>query len=253
MWSSRVLRRSLFDADGSTVGTVHDIIVSPSAPTEPPMLRGFVAQVGRRRIFVHQARVDAIDGDGVHLLGGTVDLREFKQRAGEILVSGDIVGTESPQGPITDVGFVESDRNNGTWVVHEIAAGGGGRVKRRVVAILPWSDIAARYRPDAVTGELARLHDLHKADAAEAIQSLSEEHRAELTAALDVDRLADVLEELPEDEQVEILGRLDTEDAVAVLDEMETDDEIDLLKQMPPEDREALLAEMPEGEVTLLR
>ncbi|MFV2038726.1 MAG: magnesium transporter MgtE N-terminal domain-containing protein, partial [Acidimicrobiales bacterium] len=157
------------------------------------------------------------------------------------------------QGPVTDVGFAETNRDSGSWVVHQIATGGGGRVRRRVVAVLPWSEIAAQYQPDAMTGELVRLHDLHKADAAEAIQSLSEERRAELTAALDADRLADVLEELPEDEQVDIIRRLDTEDAVAVLDEMETDDEIDLLKQMTSVDREVLLAEMPEGEVTLLR
>ncbi|MFV2039580.1 MAG: hypothetical protein ACC660_05005, partial [Acidimicrobiales bacterium] len=105
LWSSRVLRRSLFDADGSTVGTLHDIIVSQTTPGRPPMLRGFVAQVDRRKIFVHAARVDAIDRDGVHLRGGTVDLRQFKQRAGEIRVSVDIVGTETSQGPVTDVGL----------------------------------------------------------------------------------------------------------------------------------------------------
>lgn len=251
LWSSRLFRRSLFDADGTTVGMVYDIILAPATATHPPQLRGFVAQVDRRNIFVHEARVDAVDSDGVHLRGGTVDLRHFKQRPGELLVS-EIVGSQTSLGPVTDVGFIESTRADGTWVVHQVATG-VGRMRRRHIETLPWSDIAGRYRPDAMTGDLARISDLHKADAAEAIQSLTDERRAELTAALEASRLADVLEELPEDEQIAIITNLETEDAVAVLDEMETDDEIDLLKQMTVADRESFLAEMPEEEVVLLR
>ena len=41
-------------------------------------LRGFVASVDRRLIFVHEARVDAVDRDGLHLRGGTLDLRILK-------------------------------------------------------------------------------------------------------------------------------------------------------------------------------
>ena len=253
LWSSRVLRRSLFDADGSTVGTVHDVLLAPASASQAPTLRGFVVHVDRRNIFVHEARVDALDRDGVHLRGGTVDLRQFKKRPGELLVSEDIIGAPTELGPIADVGFLESERANGRWVIHEIAAGGGGRVRRRPVRTLPWSHVASRYVPDAVIGDLAQLRDLHKADAAEAIQGWSDDRKAELAAALDASRLADVLEEMPEEEQVEIIAQLDTEDAIAVLDEMETDDEIDLLKQMTSADREHLLAEMPEDEVVLLR
>lgn len=251
-WSSRVLRRSLLDGDGSTIGIVEDILLSPALPAQPPVVRGFVARVDRRRIFVHQARVDAIGRDGVHLRGGTVDLRQFKQRAGEILVAAEVVGTSTPDGPVTDVGFAESPTHEGVWSAESVAAG-SGRLRRRTVATVPWATIASRFQADSVAGDLARLRDMHKADAAAAIRALSDERRAELTAALDVSRLADVLEELPEEEQVEILGGLETEDAVAVLDEMEIDDEIDLLKELPTAEREELLAQMPEDEVQRLR
>ena len=251
-WSSRVLRRALLDGDGSTIGVVQDLLLSPALANQAPALRGFVAQVDRRRIFVHQARVDAVGRDGVHLRGGTVDLRRFKARPGELLVTTQVVGTHSPQGPVTDVGFVESSLQDGTWHVHLVAAG-AGRIRRRTVGTMPWSSIAAKFQSDDVTDDLALLLDLHKADAATAISALSDERRAELATALDAGRLADVLEELPESEQVEILGQLETEDAIAVLDEMETDDEIDLLKELPAAAREELLAQMDEEEVARLR
>lgn len=251
-WASRVLRRALLDGDGSTIGTVQDILLSAALADGAPGLRGFVAQVDRRRIFVHQARVDAIDRDGVHLRGGTVDLRRFHERPGELLVAQDIVGTPTPEGAVTDVSFSETETGKGTWMVDTIATG-AGRIRRRTVTTVPWAVIASRFQSDSVSGDLARLVDMHKADAATAIRALSEERRTELAGALETSRLADVLEELPEDEQVEIIGRLETEDAVAVLEEMETDDEIDLLKELPAADREALLAQMPDDEVVRLR
>lgn len=251
-WSSRVLRRGLLDGDGSTIGVVEDILLSPALAAQAPTVRGFVARVDRRRIFVHQARVDALGRDGVHLRGGTVDLRHFKQRAGEILVVAELVGTPTPHGPVTDVGFAESSTHEGTWVVDSLAVG-SGRLRRRPLTTVPWSTVATQFQADTVVGDLARLRDMHKADAAAAIRALSDERRAELTAALDASRLADVLEELPEDEQVAILGGLETEDAVAVLEEMEIDDEIDLLKELPTADREQLLAAMPVDEVQRLR
>ncbi len=252
-WASRVLRRSLFDADGSTVGSIQDILLSPAPAAEAPVLRGFIAQVDRRRIFVHQARVDAVGRDGVHLRGGTVDLRRFEPRPGELLVAEHLVGSSTDQGTITDVGFTESPRQAGTWIVHAVATEPRGRLRRRPVETLPWSAVAHQFQTDAVTGDLARLRDLHKADAAAAIRALSEERRAQLAAALDASRPADVRQERPEDEQVAIIAHLETEDAVAVLEEMETDDEIDLLQEMSPTDRELLLAEMPPEEVVLLR
>ena len=246
-WSSRVLRRALLDGDGSTIGVVEDILLSPALPTQAPVIRGFVARVDRRQIFVHQARVDAVGRDGVHLRGGTVDLRHFKQRSGEILVATELVGTATPDGPVTDVGFVEAEAHDGTWTVEEVATG-AGLLRRRTVGTLPWSAVAARFQADSVVGDLERLRDMHKADAATAIRAMSDERpSAAGRRARCQPRLADVLEELPEDEQVEIIGGLETEDAVAVLDEMETDDEIDLLKELPAADREELLAQHARG------
>lgn len=253
LWSTRLLRRALLDADGSTIGSIHDIVLSPEPAGRRPRLRGFVAGVDRRQIFIHQARVDAVDRDGVHLRGGTVDLRRFKRRPGELLVAVDVLGTDAPKGPITDVGLIPHPNNDGTWIADQIASSPGSRFRRGPLRVDTWDAVASRFQPDAMAGELARLRDLHKADAAEAIQSLSPARRTALTSALEASRLADVLEELPEEEQASILSNLATEDAVAVLEEMEIDDEIDLLKELAPSERETLLAQMEPGEVAKLR
>jgi len=244
LWGSRLIKRSLFDADGSTLGSIQDLLLIPAATGNNLYLRGFLAIVDRRIIFVHEARVDAVDRDGLHLRGGTLDLRIFKRRPGELLLSEDVYGKETNEQSIRDVGFRENNLSDGKWLTWQVAFALGGRLRRKSLEITTWDNVADAFSPDPVSGDLARLRELHKADAAEAMQAIPESRRSQLTAALEASRLADLLEELPESAQAEILNKLDTADAIEVLGEMEIDDEIDLLKELEPSQRETLLAQM---------
>ena len=67
LWATRVLKRSLFDADGGILGSIVDLILTPEISGNQLSLRGFVASVDRRQIFVHEGRVEAVDRAGVHL------------------------------------------------------------------------------------------------------------------------------------------------------------------------------------------
>ena len=51
LWGSRLVKRSLFDADGSTLGSIQDILLVPAASENKLYLRGFVASVDRRLIL----------------------------------------------------------------------------------------------------------------------------------------------------------------------------------------------------------
>lgn len=253
LWGSRLIKRSLFDADGSTLGSIQDLLLVPAASENKLYLRGFIASVDRRLIFVHEARVDAVDRDGLHLRGGTLDLRIFKKRHGELLLSEDIYSTILDNGSISDVGFCESGLNDGKWLTNKVAISAGGRLRKKNLEVSNWATVGATFTSDQVSGDLARLSELHKADAAEVIQTIPENRRTELAAALEASRLADLLEELPESEQAAILNQLDTADAIEVLQEMEIDDEIDLLKELEPVQREMLLSEMDPENVRQIR
>ena len=253
LWATRVLKRSLFDADGGILGSIDDLILTPEISGNQLSLRGFVASVDRRQIFVHEGRVEAVDRDGIHLRGGTVDLRLFKRRVGELLATEDLIGVSTDNGRIGDIGFKASNLKTGKFCTSQISITSGGRLRRKQIDIVDWDSVAGLFRLDPVSGDLARLRDLHKADAAEEIQSIPLDRRAELTSALEASRLADLLEELPESDQAEILKNLEIEDAREVLGEMEIDDEIDLLKELDPDQRESLLSGMDPEQVSQLR
>ena len=52
LWATRVLKRSLFDADGGILGSIDDLILSPEITGNRLSLRSFVASVDRRQIFI---------------------------------------------------------------------------------------------------------------------------------------------------------------------------------------------------------
>ena len=64
----------------------------------------------------------------------------------------------------------------------------GGRLRKRNLEVADWASIGPAFTSDQVSGDLARLRELHKADAAEVIQAIPEGRRTELAAALEASR-----------------------------------------------------------------
>src|SRR5437870_826695 len=88
IYVSRIVRLPLLDADAVPIGRVQDVVLAAPLPGDAPRVLGFVASVQRRLIFVNANRVAQISAGGVCLRGGTVDLRRFELRPGELLARG---------------------------------------------------------------------------------------------------------------------------------------------------------------------
>ncbi|MCW2642197.1 MAG: MgtE intracellular region [Dactylosporangium sp.] len=213
----------------------------------------------RRRIFVPIGRVTAIEADAVLLNTGTLNLRRFEKRPGELLVLEDLldrrvtIDDTDRQGTVVDVAM-EVDRA-GEWTLTRVAVRElTGRLTRRGhLHQLEWNEVRGLVgAPDTqgTAGLLAVLDNMRPADLANALQELSDARRLEVATALDDERLADVLEELPEHDQVEIIAALGRERAADVLEEMDPDDAADLLAELPKPDQEALLDLMEPNEAS---
>jgi Mg/Co/Ni transporter MgtE len=160
-----------------------------------------------------------------------------------LLVSS-LTGARVERGVVHDISFTQR-RADAALLVDKVAIGPGGRLRfRPSLTIIPWRNVAGLFALDATAGEVARLRNLHKADAARRIGALPRAKRAQVAAELSAAQLADVMEELPEGQQVEIMAGLDLDAKVEVVEEMEVDDAADLLKELRPDEREAILAEM---------
>lgn len=259
MFAARLSGLPVFDPLGDQVGRIRDVVVSLRVARESPRVLGIVVEVQRRPIFVAMGRVTALDAGQVVLSSGTVSLRRYTHRPGELLVLGDLldrqvtVRSTGVTGTLVDAAMEQTRTRD--WYVTKLAVREGRR-RRGNLHTFDIDEIEGLNVPPSeqgVTNLLAAFEKLRPADLAEVLRDLSRKRRAEVAAALDDDALADVLEELPEDAQVEILAGLETERAADVLEAMDPDDAADLLGELSTEEQERLLELMQPGEAEPVR
>jgi flagellar motility protein MotE (MotC chaperone)/CBS domain-containing protein len=262
IYVARITGLSVFDPNGDLVGRVRDV-VARVREARPPHVIGLVAELPlRRRIFLPIGRVVTMDSEAVVLGSGTISLRRFEKRPGELLaleelldrhvtiVDGDVPAT------VVDVAM-EWDRA-GQWALTRVAVREvTGRLSRRgQLHQLEWSEVRGLLGPAHSQGTaslLEMIEDMRAADLANMLQDMTDTRRNEVAAALDDERLADVLSELPEHDQVEILAALDRDRAADVLEEMDPDDAADLLAELPKPYQDELLDLMEPDEASPVR
>jgi CBS domain-containing protein len=262
IYVARITGLSVFDPNGDLVGRVRDA-VARVRESRPPHVIGLVAELPmRRRIFLPIGRVVSMDAESVVLGSGTISLRRFEKRPGELLaledlldrqvtiVDGDIPAT------VVDVAM-EADRA-GQWALTRVAVREvTGRLSRRGhLHQLEWAEVRGLLDAAQAQGTaslLEMIEDMRPADLANMLQDMTETRRNEVAAALDDERLADVLGELPERDQVGILAALDRDRAADVLEEMDPDDAADLLAELPKPDQDELLDLMEPQEASPVR
>ena len=255
MYATRLLRLAVMDPDGGEVGRVVDVVIgSPIRGLGPPVL-GFVAAVPGRKIFVNAAHVATIDASGVRLRSAALNLRRFAARPAEMLISRDVLGRRLGAEVVNDVGIDDDARGAHVWHVttlHLIASGGGPRLRRRSAhRTVSWREARELFGQEE--DQYAEWRDMHPADAAAHLLTLTAVQRDAAARSLDDEQLADVLEELPEEVQRELMSHLDTERAADVLESMAPDDAADLLGELERPERDQLLDAMEPEEAEPLR
>lgn len=256
---------AIFDPNGDQVGRVSDAVVRPRSDRRPPQVLGIVAEIQAfRRIFVPMGRVTSVDPEAVVLSTGTLNLRKFDTRPGEVLVIGQLLDRHvdferddaTATGVVVDVAM-ELEKS-GYWRLCRVAVRQRARrlSRRGQLHQLAWEDVSglgSDRRDQGAAGLVEATQDLRAADLANLVRDLPLRRRIELSAALDDARLADLLEELSPHDQLELAHSIDRDRVVAVLGEMDPDDAADLLNAMPTAEKLELLSLMEPAEAAPVR
>ena len=271
VYVARLPRMLVLGPLGENFGRVRDVVISISIVRQQPRVLGLVVDLATRRsIFIPMLRVAAIEPNAVTLNTGSVSLRHFEQRPGEVLAMGQVLDTavkvHDPELPelaglevvVTDLG-IEQIRTR-DWLVTRVAVRPQRRLGRRgPVHVVDWQNVqgltpsALALPGQGVAQLLAQFDGRRAVDVADAIRGLPPKRRYEVLKALDDDRLAGVLQELPELDQADVLSQLGTDRSADVLEEMDPDDAADLLGVLNPTDAEMLLTRMDPDESEPLR
>jgi Mg/Co/Ni transporter MgtE len=271
VYVARLPRMLVLGPLGESFGRVRDVVISISIVRQQPRVLGLVVDLATRRsVFIPILRVTAIEPDAVTLNTGSVSLRHFEQRPGEVLAMGQVLDTtvkvndrELPELAgldvvITDLGIEQARTRD--WLVTRVAVRTQRRLGRRgPVHIVDWQNVqgltpSALALPGQGVAQLLDQFDGRRAvDVADTIRGLPPKRRYEVLKALDDERLADILQELPELDQADVLSHLGTDRSADVLEEMDPDDAADLLGVLSPTDAEMLLTRMDPGDSAPVR
>ncbi|MGZ4510448.1 MAG: magnesium transporter MgtE N-terminal domain-containing protein [Mycobacterium sp.] len=271
VYIARLSRMLVLGPLGESFGRIRDVVISISIVRQQPRVLGLVVDlVTRRSIFIPMLRVAAIEPGAVTLNTGSVSLRHFEQRPGEVLAIGQVLDTQvkvnDPALPelagldvvVTDLGIEQTRTRD--WMVSRVAVRSQRRLGRRgPVHVVDWHNVqgltpSALALPGQGVAQLLDQFEGWKAvDVADVIRGLPPKRRYEVLKALDDDRLADVLQELPELDQADVLSELGAERSADVLEEMDPDDAADLLGVLNPTDAEMLLTRMDPGDSAPVR
>ena len=177
--------------DTDVIGRVRDVVVTIRSGGQDSRVLGLVVELinNKRRIFLPMLRIAAIEPKDINLISGSVSLRSFKARTGELQVLGDIIGTkvhtddpelEQLHGRAVEIADVELEQTRTRdWVISRVALIGErpkfGR--RPALYIAPWSHVhgitAGGTGETNQTAELiAGFEDMRAADVAKQLYGL---------------------------------------------------------------------------------
>src|ERR1700736_1606606 len=87
---TQIVRGSLVDPAGETLGRVTDLVVRLRSGDYPPVL-GLQVRIGGRHVFVPISQITELSSGRVQLAGESVNRQRFERREGEVLLRRDIL------------------------------------------------------------------------------------------------------------------------------------------------------------------
>ncbi len=253
---SQLLGRPVLDPDGTSVGTLRDVLVPAEGPYPP--VRAVVVRSGRRLHAVPWNEVSSATPRGT-VLRRSFDLGAYGE-PGEDLIW---LGRDVLDKQIVDTAGVKLVRVNDLALVpinDELRLGGvdsstagllrrlgltwpAGLLGRGRTRVIDWEQVDVGPAIDEVRLNVPfdRLHRMRSADIASVISQMSAGEAADVLEALQDKTAARALAELSEDHGAAVLSAMEPEEAADVLEEMPPDDAADVLGDVEKERAEELM------------
>ncbi|HLI38099.1 MAG TPA: CBS domain-containing protein [Streptosporangiaceae bacterium] len=270
---SGLLRRPIADSGGQPLGRLSDVIVRLRG-ADYPYVKGLVASVGGRDVFVPIDQVSSFDGDVLKLTSARLDLRRFERRNGEVLLNADVLGhrlIDVESARLVRAGDLALARRDSEWVLAGVDTRHRANWLLRVLRNLgvsgtrhpaapPGGDHAFRdwHQFEALIGHVGsallrgpfgRIRRLKPAQIADLLEEASKAEETEILGQVhaDPELEADVFEELDEDLASRLLGARSDAEIAQVLTRMRADDAADAIAELPQRRRQAVIDLLPAG------
>ncbi len=270
---------------GEEVALLQDLVVHvpdesvAEGPDVYPTVVGLVAKLkavrGSRQVFIPWERVAEMTTSGVQLTSPALNLRQFEQRPGELVLrSGlfdrQVVDVEGKR--VVRINDLDLAPSEGNYRLVAVDVGPNAMLRRLVgprlgdrvnqlvrhesssrPQLIDWAQVAPAADNAYLDGlrlrvPRARLALMQPAHLAHIVEQLTPKAGAALLTELDDAHAADALEELDDEQRGRLLREMDPERAADVLEEMEPDEAADALQNVTSEEAADLLGRMERDE-----
>jgi CBS domain-containing protein len=259
MHLSGLLGRQLLSSSNEGVGKLDDVIVRLRGG-EYPLVKGLVAKVGGRRVFVPIERVAELSEERITLAKAKVDLRGFERRDGEVLLHEDILRhrlIDVADAQLVRAWDVELRATDEGWVLScldtrrparllGLMRSSAGHPCQDWKAFEPLIGHTPSVRARAGFGRVGRLKPAQIADLLEDASRTEGEEILDVVHA-DPELEADVFEELDPDLATRLFGDKTDAEVADVLAHMRADDAADAVAELPQGRRQKVLDLLPVG------
>src|SRR5580704_3837363 len=260
---SNLLKRSVVDSGGESLGRLSDVIVRLRG-SDYPLVTGLVVAIGGRQVFVPMEKVSSFDGEVLKLTTAKLDLRQFERRDGEVLLRADVLGhrmIDVQNARLVRAADLQLYRDDGEWVLSGVDTrprarrlfgllGPGRPADEGGSGFRDWHDfewLIGHTGSELLRGPFARVRRLKPAQIADLLEEASKNEETEILDRVhaDPELEADVFEELDEDLATRLLGARTDEEIAGVLSRMQADDAADTIAELPQRRRQPVLDLLP--------
>ena len=259
-----LLNRPVRNQKGQEFGKLADIVARFADGDPYPPISGLVVTIGRRRYWIPASQLAEVRPEAALLSSARVDLQDFAERPGEVLLARDILDHQ-----LVDVEgrrviraadlYLAPLRGEVRLVGVDVSVQsllrrlGPARLRARPTPerVIDWAEIQTIGETGARTGELqlkstsSTLRALPPGEIADLLEELGRTQREQLLDQLDTATAADVIEEMPPEDVETVLRDSTPERAAALVAEMEPDEAVDALRDMTEDERREVLARLP--------
>jgi magnesium transporter len=262
VFSSEIVKKPVLDPRGEEIGRVKDLVIVKGDPL--PKVSALITEKRKSHYILAWTDLNIFNKKIISSQIYADSLTSYEFRDEDLLVVRDILDkqiVDANGAKVVRVNDIKLEGFNGDAVLVAVDVGlrgimrrlgierGGEDFLRLFKKTLPFSLISWDYLQPlepkltkiSLTVPRQMLSELHPADLAEIISSVSQKEGATFFNNLDVETAAEALSELEPDVQKDIISGMDKEKASDIIEMMPPDEAADILSDLPAEKAKEIL------------
>jgi len=269
VFSSEIIKKTVLDPKGEDLGRVRDLVVVKGDPL--PKVTALIIERRKKSLYLPWQDLNIFNKKIISSRVYAESLQPYETKEDDLLILRDILDkqiVDANGAKVVRVNDIKLEGYNDDAVLIAVDVGmrgilrrlgmerGGEDIAKLFKKSLPYTLISWDYLQPlepklteiSLTIPRQMLSELHPADIADIISSVSQKDGASFFNNLDIETAAEALSELKPEMQADIISAMDTEKAADIIEEMGPDEAADVLSDLPTERAKEILEHIEKEE-----